>query len=87
MLQRSFGRSRHVKGRGRNHPIRRDSMFDVGWEGLGLLVHDAGTRPTREHAAADLRGLGISSLGQRKSQAVDEKGMIGVWADESRGSA
>lgn len=42
------------------------------WEGRGLLVHDAGPRPTREQTTADLGGLGISLLGQRQSQAVDE---------------
>ena len=36
------------------------------------MVHDAGPRPTREQAAADLGGLGISSHGQRQSQAVNE---------------
>ena len=40
-----------------------------------------------EQAAAGLGGLGTSSHGQRQGQAVDEEGMIGVWADESRGPA
>jgi hypothetical protein len=31
-----------------------------------------------------LRGLGISSHNQRQGQAVDEEGVIGVDADESR---
>ena len=42
------------------------------WERRGLLVHDAGPRPTREQAAADLGGLGISSHDQRQGQAVNE---------------
>jgi hypothetical protein len=49
-------------------------MFDDGGrrKDVGLLVHDAGPRPTREQVAVDLGGLGISSLGQRQSQVVDE---------------
>ena len=42
------------------------------WEGRGLWAYDADPRPTRKQAASDFGGLGISSLGQRRSQAVDE---------------
>ena len=52
------------------------------------MIQDLGSRaswrPNRSRVNG-LRGLGISSHNQRRGQAVDEEGVIGVDADESRG--
>ena len=50
------------------------------WEGRG-------STPTYEQAAADLKGPGISSHGQRQGQVVDQEGVIREWVNESQSPA